>query len=188
MGRSVRQKRTTTSQLISTEQQFLTIEEEEEQEQQRNSSGVCQQLQRHPLIEPTLRLSRKKINWIPKQLFQLSYIQNLYLNDNQLELLPEKFFDKLPQLSYVDLRNNQLQEIPTVGLKSHANLKILLLFKNALTQIPLELGFVKTLQALHWSENPLNEEQLDMLQQGTIGMKKKMRLLYKEQHSIELNK
>merc|ERR1719192_798544 len=141
---------------------------------------VDEQLAQHPLIEPSLRLSKRKIQWIPKQLFQLSYIENLYLDNNSLELLPEKFFEKLPQLKYLDLRNNELSEIPSVGLQNHQNLQVLLLSRNCLTCLPLELGFVKTLNALHWIGNPIEFPELDVLEQSNDDMKRSLRRLKRE--------
>ena len=141
---------------------------------------VDEQLAQHPLIEPSLRLSKRKIQWIPKQLFQLSYIENLYLDNNSLELLPEKFFEKLPQLKYLDLRNNELSEIPSVGLQNHQNLQVLLLSRNCLTSLPLELGFVKTLNALHWIGNPIEFPDLAILEQSNDDMKRSLRRLKRE--------
>merc|ERR1712047_57027 len=113
------------------------------------------QISKHPLIEPSLNLSKKNIEFIPKQLFQLSYIENLYLSDNKLEVLPDKFFEKLPRLCYLDLRNNKLTDIPTFGLADHKCLKVALFSRNNITKLPSELGFVKTLYAMHHIGNPI---------------------------------
>ena len=84
-----------------------------------NSDPIVQQLLSHPLVETSLRLSNKNISWLPKQLFKLSYIENLFLNNNNLITLPERLFEKLPMLKYLDLRFNGLVEIPSRGLESH---------------------------------------------------------------------
>merc|ERR1712183_97631 len=141
---------------------------------------VDEQLAQHPLIEPSLRLSKRRIQWIPKQLFQLSYIENLYLDNNNLELLPDKFFEKLPQLKYLDLRNNELSEIPNSGLSNHKNLQVLLLSRNSITHLPLDLGFVKSLNALHWVGNPIEFPSLDVLEQSSDDMKKSLRRIKRD--------
>ena len=127
----------------------------------------------------------RRIQWIPKQLFQLSYIENLYLDNNNLELLPDKFFEKLPQLKYLDLRNNELSEIPSLGLENHKNLQVLLLSRNSITQLPLKLGFVKSLNALHWIGNPIEFPEMSVLEQSNDEMKKGMRKLYRERLNEE---
>ena len=145
---------------------------------------IDEQLAQHPLIEPSLRLSRRKIQWIPKQLFQLSYIENLYLDNNCLELLPEKFFEKLPQLKYLDLRNNELSEIPSLGLQTHRCLQVLLLSRNCLTSLPLELGFIKTLNALHWIGNAIEFPNKEVLELTNDDMKKQLRKLKRQQDKL----
>merc|ERR1719192_406403 len=143
---------------------------------------VDEQLAQHPLIEPSLRLSKRKIQWIPKQLFQLSYIENLYLDNNNLELLPDKFFARLPQLKYLDLRNNELSEIPSHGLENHNNLQVLLLSRNSITSLPLELGFIKSLNALHWIGNPIEYPSFEVLEEidSIDELKRKFRKLKNE--------
>merc|ERR1712189_10781 len=144
------------------------------------SLRVDEQIAQHPLVEPSLRLSNRKIQWIPKQLFQLSYIENLYLDNNKLDLLPDRFFEKLPQLKYFDLRNNQLTEIPTIGLATHKNLQVLLLSRNQITHLPLEIGFIRSLNALHWIGNPIEYPHISVLEQPHDDMKKTLRKIARE--------
>merc|ERR1712071_141948 len=96
-------------------------------------------------------------------------------------------FEKLPQLRYLDLRNNQLQELPTTGLSTHKHLSVLLLSRNCLTEIPLELGFVKTLQALHWVGNPIETPERNVLEQTTWSMKQGLRRLAKAREQCRVN-
>ena len=120
-----------------------------------NSDPIVQQLLSHPLVETSLRLSNKNISWLPKQLFKLSYIENLFLNNNNLITLPERLFEKLPMLKYLDLRSNGLVEIPSRGLESHKNLEVLLISFNEIEKLPYVLGDVKTLRNISWHDNPI---------------------------------
>ena len=144
-------------------------------------------ISKHPLVDTSLRLSEKRIKWLPKQLFQLSYIEYLYLNDNFLQLLPERFFEKMPNLIYLDLRNNDLNEIPKFGLKNHKCLAFLLVSGNNLSSLPLELGFVKTLKNLSWHGNPIENVEMSVMRKGLPSLKKKLREVYKERNN-ETNK
>ena len=135
-------------------------------------NDIHSQISKHPLIEPSLNLSKKNIEFIPKQLFQLSYIENLYLSDNSLEVLPDKFFEKLPRLCYLDLRNNNLSEIPTFGLADHKCLKVALFSRNNITKLPSELGFVESLYAMHHIGNPIIWPEKEHLELSTPELKK----------------
>jgi len=62
------------------------------------------------------------------------------MEGNQLTLLPEDFFQRLPLLKWLDLRNNQLMALPSAYIGSHKHLTHLLLQGNQLQSLPLELG------------------------------------------------
>jgi len=139
----------------------------------KSGQQLITQISNHPLIEPSLRLTDKGINWLPKQLFQLSYIENLYLNDNLIEVLPERFFEKLPMLKYLDLRNNLLTEVPNRGLDVHQNLEYLLVSRNKIRALPKELGCVKSLKGVSWHSNPLEYPEKRVLESDDFGKVKK---------------
>ena len=64
----------------------------------------------------------------------------MYLEGNKLNSLPDDFFEKLSSVKWVDLRNNCLTSLPTIGLKNHNSLEILLLQGNQIRYLPPELG------------------------------------------------
>ena len=140
-----------------------------------SSNLLLRQLSQHPLVEPSLRLSGREITWLPKQLFQLSYIENLYLSENLIEILPERFFEKLPMIKYLDLRSNQLTELPSRGMKKHLNLEYLLVSNNKIKRLPKELGEIDSLKAVSWHSNPLEYPSKEVLKQGTDELKASMR-------------
>ncbi|CAG9794852.1 unnamed protein product [Diatraea saccharalis] len=91
-------------------------------------------------------------------------LQVLYLKDNKIKCLPLDFFPSLPCLTYLDLRDNELRDIPTTVL-NHQHLTHLLLQNNRLSNLPNELGTVK-LQVLQLSGNPLVYPSNDILRGG----------------------
>nr|XP_002130075.1 leucine-rich repeat-containing protein 27 isoform X1 [Ciona intestinalis]XP_009859355.1 leucine-rich repeat-containing protein 27 isoform X2 [Ciona intestinalis] len=101
-----------------------------------------------------LDLCNRGIQILPDQLYTLPHIQHLYLEGNQISQLPNNFFDRLPTLQWLDLRNNQLKAIP-VSIGRHQSIKKLLLEGNCLTHLPLQMGLTKTLTGLNLRGNPL---------------------------------
>lgn len=55
-------------------------------------------------------------------------------------MFPEDFFQKLPALKWLDIRNNMLMGLPSAYIGSHDNLTHLLVQGNQLQTLPLELG------------------------------------------------
>ncbi|VVD00414.1 unnamed protein product [Leptidea sinapis] len=94
------------------------------------------------------------------------YLHVLYLQDNKIEELPNDFFPTLPYLTWLDLRNNRLMEIPK-SVRNHQNLTHLLLQNNLLQEIPNELGSLGTLKVLQLSGNPLSYPPKDIVSGGT---------------------
>ncbi|KAG6462434.1 probable serine/threonine-protein kinase roco9 isoform X2 [Manduca sexta] len=90
----------------------------------------------------------------------------LYLQNNKLTSLTEDFFPSLPNLMYLDLRDNQLTDIP-VTIQGHQCLTHLLLQNNRLTSLPNELGSVATLKVLQLAGNPLMFPPREVINNGT---------------------
>ncbi|CAF5161684.1 unnamed protein product, partial [Rotaria magnacalcarata] len=72
---------------------------------------------------------------------------------------------KLPNLKWIDLRNNKITRIPGIGLDKNASLRYLLLSGNLIRTLPVELGKVKGLSALNLDGNPLEHPPLDIVKQ-----------------------
>src|SRR6266571_3264114 len=124
-----------------------------------------------------LGLSGLALTQLPPELWQLTNLQVLYLNENQLIRLPPEI-GKLSNLRELELRGNQLNELPAelwqlttlqwINLHSNqlsqlppeigklANLQRLSLTRNRLSQLPLELGWLGNLEMLALGGNPLS--------------------------------
>ncbi|XP_045780793.1 leucine-rich repeat-containing protein 27-like [Maniola jurtina] len=94
------------------------------------------------------------------------FLSVLYLQNNKLKTLPEDFFPSLPNLRWLDLRDNQLTDIPK-SVKDHLSLTHILLQNNKLTILPNELGTVTSLKVLQLSGNPLMYPPRDVIKAGT---------------------
>ena len=63
-----------------------------------------------------------------------------------MRVLPQEIFVRLQTLKWIDLRNNQLTEIPSDGLAKHTSLRYLLLGGNLIRTLPVELGKRKSIR------------------------------------------
>ncbi|XP_052102133.1 leucine-rich repeat-containing protein 27-like isoform X6 [Mytilus californianus] len=131
----------------------------------------------------TLDLGSKGVRQIPNELLELSQLEYLYLEGNELCSLPDDFFDKLPNLVWLDIRRNGLLRLPSVYTGRHQNLRNLLLEGNNLRSLPLELGLIKSLNGLNISGNPIEFPPGEIIEKGTNEILKFLRemLLAKSQ-------
>ncbi|XP_071809766.1 leucine-rich repeat-containing protein 27-like isoform X3 [Asterias amurensis] len=113
----------------------------------------------------TLDISRRGLTHIPHQVFLLQHVEYVYLEGNDISHVPSQLFEMQVNLKWLDLRNNQLKELPT-SIKEHGCLKTLLLEGNQLKELPCELGFVKTLTGLNLQRNPLEFPPPKVLERG----------------------
>lgn len=97
-------------------------------------------------------------------LFSFTFLQNLYLNHNQLSSIPPEIAS-LKQLELLDLSGNGLLSIPP-ELGMLTNLKELYLFDNHLQTIPPELGTLHQLRTIGIEGNPLEAYLKNMVQNG----------------------
>ena len=90
---------------------------------------------------------------LPAEIGQLSQLQKLHLDHNQLETLPAEI-GQLSQLQELNLSNNELQTLPAeIGQLSQ--LHHLYLGDNRLQTLPAEIGQLSQLQELNLSNNKL---------------------------------
>ncbi|CAH1784520.1 unnamed protein product [Owenia fusiformis] len=136
-----------------------------------------------------LDLSKMGLRKLPSEVLELTNLQYLYLEGNELTCLPENFFDALPKLQWLDLRRNYIIAIPSVFLSRHENLRNILLENNELRTLPLELGLVKNLSGLNINNNPLEFPPPDVLERGTQDLLKYLRdtLHAKSQGKLPIN-
>ncbi|XP_029198184.1 leucine-rich repeat-containing protein 27-like [Acropora millepora] len=125
----------------------------------------------------TIDLSKKRLTQIPPKVLDLRQLEFLYLEGNLISSLPEDLFDCLPNLRWLDLRNNHISEIPQI-IGTHRNLRNLLLEGNNVESLPLELGLLKSLSGLNLSGNPLEYPPQFIVERGTQEILKFLREQY----------
>src|SRR6266704_5774216 len=93
-----------------------------------------------------LGLSGLALTQLPPELWQLTNLQELYLDNNQLSQLPPEI-GQLTNLQMLRLDQNQLNQLP-LEIGQLINLQELSLFQNQLSQLPRELWRLSNLQKL----------------------------------------
>lgn len=83
--------------------------------------------------------SKANLKVIPDAILDMTNLKMLFLERNLLVNLPENFFCRLPNLMWLDLRNNQLEALPK-SIAHHEHLEHLLLTNNNISKLPNELG------------------------------------------------
>lgn len=108
-----------------------------------------------------------------------SHLNVIYLQNNEVKSLPDDFFVILPNLMYLDLRNNKLTDLPP-SIKNHQCLTHLLLQDNKLTSLPNELSTVISLKVLQLSGNPLMYPPREIINAGISSVKSFLHEKYME--------
>jgi Leucine-rich repeat (LRR) protein len=80
----------------------------------------------------------------------------IYLIRKNLTHLPDDIFDGFINLEWIDLRGNQLTELPQ-SIGNLTNLKILNFSNNKLTELPEWIGNLTKLERIGFSRNQLKE-------------------------------
>jgi Leucine-rich repeat (LRR) protein len=101
------------------------------------------------------RAKKYKLTEIPPEVFELEWLEKLYLRRNQLTEIPETI-TRLSHLSVLDVSDNQLTKIPET-ITRITNLSKLNLSDNQLTEIPKTITRLSHLSALDVSDNKLTE-------------------------------
>lgn len=105
-------------------------------------------------IEVICDITNEALSEVPATVLNMHNLKMLYLDRNNITSLPDHIFESLPNLTWMDLRENLLTTIPsTVG--SHRCLENLLVQNNRITHLPKELSRLSTLRVLQISDNPL---------------------------------
>ncbi|XP_024903299.1 leucine-rich repeat-containing protein 27 isoform X3 [Pteropus alecto] len=113
---------------------------------------------------PILDLSQSGLRHLG-EIFRIPTLKQLHLQRNALRALPADFFQLLPNLTWLDLRHNRVTALPP-GIGAHRYLKTLLLERNPIKTLPVELGGVATLTALSLRHCPLEFPPPPVVQQG----------------------
>lgn len=97
---------------------------------------------------------------ISPQLFDLTHLTHLYVNDNSLTKVPSEI-GKLVNLQVFDASNNKLRSLPA-EIGDLIRLRELLLSNNYLRTLPFEMGRLFNLQMLAVKGNPLPQEFISL--------------------------
>ncbi|KAF4019378.1 hypothetical protein G4228_010534 [Cervus hanglu yarkandensis] len=101
-----------------------------------------------------------------EEIFKVPNLRQLHLQRNALCTIPKDFFQLLPNLLWLDLRFNRITALPS-GIGRHKHLKTLLLERNPIRMLPVELVKKMTVRDLPQPMLDLSEEC--MTNKETIG-------------------
>ncbi|KNZ80216.1 Glucose-repressible alcohol dehydrogenase transcriptional effector [Termitomyces sp. J132] len=106
---------------------------------------------------------------LTSNLFNLTFLSNLFLNHNALTIVPPQFA-KLRHLEVLDLSDNLLTSLPPeMGMLTQ--LKEFYIFDNQITTIPFEFGTLHQLKTLGIEGNPLDAAMKQLVQkEGTVAL------------------
>ncbi|KAM9133181.1 leucine-rich repeat-containing protein 27 [Pangshura tecta] len=145
---------------------------ENEDQKKRHLSGSSSSKDIRKAVEDTLStpsnsldLSRKKLQHLTEEIYKLPNLQHLHLEGNALAIIPKDLFQQLPNLVWLDLRYNKIKTLPP-GIGCHKQLKTLLLERNPIKRLPVELGNLTSLTALNLRHCPLEFPPKDVVQRG----------------------
>jgi len=124
-----------------------------------------------------LALFNRALTILPPEFENLSNLQALELEHNQLQALPPEL-GTLSKLQVLSLHNNQLQALPP-ELANLSNLQMLFLYNNQLQALPPELGNLSSLKYLH-----LDNNQLQALP-SKLGNLSNLQLLYLNHNQLQ---
>ncbi|XP_046928482.1 leucine-rich repeat-containing protein 27 [Lynx rufus] len=127
-------------------------------------SGEVHQEVKEVVLSSVLDLSQRGLHHL-EEIFKIPNIKQLHLQRNALCEIPADFFQSLPNLAWLDFRYNSIRALPS-GIGSHKHLKTLLLERNPIKMLPVELGNVTTLRALNLRHCPLEFPAPLVVQKG----------------------
>nr|XP_057905746.1 leucine-rich repeat-containing protein 7-like isoform X2 [Doryrhamphus excisus] len=117
----------------------------------------------HSLL--TLCWSRTGLDHVSEGVLKHKQLKYLYLEGNQIHSLPNSMFSDLPELLWLDLRNNQVASLPAeIGF--HKSLQTLLLEANPISELPSELGNLLSLKGLNLRKCPITFPPPDIVHEG----------------------
>ncbi|XP_028915102.1 leucine-rich repeat-containing protein 27 isoform X1 [Ornithorhynchus anatinus] len=116
-----------------------------------------------------LDLSKKSLQHLCDDIFKVPNLKQLHLQGNALCIIPKDFFQLLPNLVWLDLRNNKIKHLPS-GIGTHKFLQTLLLERNPIKTLPVELGNLTSLKALNLRYCPLEFPPMNIVEKGLLAI------------------
>ncbi|XP_044896824.1 leucine-rich repeat-containing protein 27 isoform X6 [Felis catus] len=110
-------------------------------------SGEVHQEVKGVVLSSVLDLSQRGLHHL-EEIFKIPNIKQLHLQRNALCEIPADFFQSLPNLAWLDFRCNSIRALPS-GIGSHKHLKTLLLERNPIKMLPVELERVADKDAVN---------------------------------------
>lgn len=104
-------------------------------------------------------------NW-PEELFNLDYIEQLYISQNNLKTIPKDIL-KLKNLRYLNISNNRLSEIPEYFINM-PKLSKLFLSDNCFSTFPTVLLKSKQLKAISLGNNNISALPTDFIKNNCL--------------------
>lgn len=112
-----------------------------------------------------LDLSRMKLRAVSPAIAIYGFLTELYLQFNNLSVLPVEMFASLRNLRVLDLSYNAIVYLPPeIGHLLH--LHTLLLINNSIRELPVETGKLFRLEKLAVEGNPLQDPPQDIIDKG----------------------
>lgn len=116
---------------------------------------------------------------LPQWFFEFVHLKFIQLSGNLLQIIPDEISD-LINLEHLDLSKNHLAYLP-IRLAALNKLQYLNVSENEITTLPKEIGTMKSLLTLNASKNRLTEIPLELATSTTI-----MELLLNDNYLIEI--
>jgi Leucine-rich repeat (LRR) protein len=91
-----------------------------------------------------VKLDKKGLKIIPKDLAYTTGVTSLELNHNDISVIPSGVFDNNTNIKFLKLDNNNIKTIPT-SIGKLSNVSFLHLGNNPITELPKEIGNCKNL-------------------------------------------
>jgi internalin A len=104
----------------------------------------------------SLQLNSKNLTNFPDKIFQTSNLKNLFMNYNQIQLIPKSILLLSTSLRNLHLSANKISELPIEFCKLY-ELQTLNLSKNKISTFPEQFGELKNLKTLDLFMNNIKE-------------------------------
>ncbi|XP_009994742.1 PREDICTED: malignant fibrous histiocytoma-amplified sequence 1 homolog [Chaetura pelagica] len=117
-----------------------------------------------------LILSKNKIVDFPNEIQSLVCLEKLYLNQNQIGVIPEGLFSHLPRLKHLQLNNNCLGALPRDLAACQGSLQYLNISSNLFRIFPQPVVQLTHLQELHVQNNALRQLRKELFQGQSLKM------------------